>query len=201
MVSCTVASGVRIIIRPMGGCRLESIPGHSWSMQDGAAVIGLGDLGAGQSRTLLARISVPTGSLAELKAAEVSVRYRDALTGEAGSQEGWPVRLAVVGDPRVHRENVDTEVSGSRAVIESSALMNEAAKRVDEGDKAGALFILRKTLGSLESAPQSRAVKTEAQRVSDYSAKLEALEGMAPSELEEMQKEVKYRNYQELHQQ
>lgn len=201
MASGTVALGVRIIIRPMGGCRLESIPGHSWSMEDGAAVIGLGDLGAGQSRTLLAKISVPAESLGELTAAEVSVRYRDALTGEAGEKEVLPVRLDVVGDPRLHWENVDTEVSGSRAVIESSALMNEAVKRVDEGDKAGAFLIIRKALGFLESAPQSRAVKTEALRVRGYSANLEGLEDMAPSELEEVQKEMKYRNYQELHQQ
>ena len=199
--SDTVVSGVRIVIKPMSGCRLESIPGHSWNMEDGAAVIGLGDLGAGQSRTLLAQISVPADTLGELTAAEVSVRYRDALTGEAGKKEALPVRLGVVGDPRVHRENLDAEVSGSRAVIESSALMNEAAKRVDEGDKTGAILVIRKALGTLESAPQSRAVKSEAQRVRDYSANLEGLEDMAPSELEEMQKEMKYRNYQEIHEQ
>ncbi|MBN2720379.1 MAG: VWA domain-containing protein [Proteobacteria bacterium] len=199
MASDTVVSKVRIVIKPMGGCRLESIPGHSWSMEDGAAVIEVGDLGAGQSRTLLAKIRVPADTLGELTAAEVIVRYRDALTGAAEKKEALPVRLGVVGDPRVHRENLDGEVSGSRAVIESSALMNEAAKMVDKGDKAGAALVIRKALEFLESAPQSGAVKSEARRVRDYSANLESLEDMAPSELEEMQKEMKYRNYKEIY--
>ena len=46
MAASTVASGVEIIIRPMGGCRFESAPGHGWRREGSSAVIGLGDLSA-----------------------------------------------------------------------------------------------------------------------------------------------------------
>jgi len=201
MASRTVASGVRIIIRPLGGCRFESTPGHHWKMEKDTAVIRLGDLSAGESRTLMARINVPTESVGALNVADVSLRYQNSVTGNADRQDPGVIKLSVVGDPDVHRENLNREVKGTNVVIESSVMMNEAARKVDEGDKDGALSIIKKVLGSLESAPQSDAVKAEAQRVQDYSMDLERLEEMAPTEQEEMQKEMKYKNYQELYQQ
>jgi Ca-activated chloride channel family protein len=201
MASRTIASGVQIIIRPLDGCRFESVPGHHWRMEKGAAVIGLGDLSAGETRTLMANVNVPTGSLGSVNIADVSVRFQNAVTGESDRQDPGAVSLLIVDDPRVHRENIDTEVQGNKVVIESSALMNEAAKKVDEGDKDGALSIIKRALGSLKTAPVSPAVKDEMQRVQDYSVDLEHMDEMAPAEQEEIQKELKFRNYQELHQQ
>jgi Ca-activated chloride channel family protein len=201
IVSRTVASGIKIIIRPLGGCRFESAPGHQWRMENGSAVIGLGDLSAGETRTLIAKVNVPTGSIGSRDIADVSVLYQNAITGEADRQNPGLVKLLVVDDTRVHRESIDTEVQGNKAVIESSALMNEAAKKVDEGDKDGALSIIRKALGSLKAAPESPAVKSEIERVQDYSGNLQYYDELAPAEQEEVQKEMKYRNYKELHQQ
>jgi len=201
MASRTVASGVQIIIRPLGGCRFESSPGHRWRMEKGAAVIGLGDLSAGETRTLMAKMNVPTGSLGSVNIADVSVRYQNAVTGEDDRHDPGAVQLLVVDDPRIHRENIDTEVNENKAVIESSALMDEAAKKVDEGDREGALSIIRRALGSLKAAPESPAVKSEIERVQDYSVDLESYDELAPAEQEEIQKEMKFRNYQELHQQ
>jgi len=201
MASRTVASGIQIIIRPSPGCRFDSAPGHHWHMEKGSAVIGLGDLSAGETRTLIARMSVPTASLGSVDVAKVSVLYKDPVTGETGSRDQGPVILRVVDDPTVYQDNFNEKVQEKKAVIESSVMMEEAARKVDKGDKDGALTIIRKVLGTLKSAPPSAAVQGEMERVQDYSWKLESMDDMAPSEQEEMQKEMKYRNYQEMYQQ
>jgi Ca-activated chloride channel family protein len=200
-VSRTVASGVQIIIRPSPGCRFESAPGHRWHMKEGAAVIGLGDLSTGETRTLLARMSVPSTNPGPLDVATVGVLFQDPVTGAEYARDHAPITLKVVEDPRLHRENIDREVHGKKAVIESSARMNEAAVKVDSGDREGALSIIRQVLDSLKSAPQDEAVLREMERVKGYSDQIGDLDAMAPDELEEVQKEMKYHNYQELNEQ
>lgn len=202
MAASTVASGVEIIIRPMDGCRFESAPGHGWRLEDGSAVIGLGDLSAGETRTLMARLHVSTGSLGDQDIAGVALRYRDPVTGKTSTMDSSSVTLTVVDDPAVHRESLDIKVQEKKAVIESNALMEEAAKKVDRGDRDGALSIIRKVMGSLRSSPAASApsVQAEMERANEYGSRLEGLDDMAPEEVKEMQKDQKYRSYQELHQ-
>jgi len=202
MAASTVASGVEIIIRPMDGCRFDSAPGHGWKLERGSAVIGLGDLSAGETRTIMARMSVPTGSLGDQGVAEVTMRYRDPLTGKTSRLDRAPVILSIVDDPLVHRENYDIEVQEKKAVIESNAMMDEAAKKVDEGDRDGALSILKKVMGALKASPAASApsLKQEMERAEEYSGRIDGMDDMAPAEVREMQKDQKYRSYRELHQ-
>jgi Ca-activated chloride channel family protein len=202
MAASTVASGVEIIIRPMEGCRFESAPGHSWRLEKGSAVIGLGDLSAGESRTLMARMNVPTGNLGDQSVADVTIRYRDPATGKTSKLNQAPVILSVVDDPSIHRENIDIKVQEKKAVIETNAMMNEAAKKVDEGDRDGARSIIQKVMGALRSSPAASApaVQEEMERAQEYSGRLDGMDDMAPAEVKEMQKDMKYKSYQELHQ-
>jgi Ca-activated chloride channel family protein len=203
MVARTTASGVEIIIRPLGGARFETAPGHSWRFEGSSAVIGLGDLSAGEARTLMARLAVPTGQMGNQDVAQVSVRYKDPVTGKTLSESEKPVSLSVIDNPERHQESYDSSVQEKKAVIESNAMMEEAAKRVDEGDRVGADSIIKKIIGALKSAPEpsAPAVKAEMERVEQYSDQLDDLDSMAPGEVREMQKDQKYRSYQQLHQQ
>jgi Ca-activated chloride channel family protein len=202
MAASTVASGVEIIIRPMDGCRFQSAPGHGWRLEGGSAVIGLGDLSAGETRTLMAQVLVPTGKLGDQGVADVELRYRDPVTGKISRTDMAPVVLNVVDDPSVHRESIDIEVQGKKAVIESNAMIDEAAKRVDQGDRDGALTIIRRVMGSLKASPAAStpALREEMERAAEYGGRIEGLDDMAPAEIKEMQKDQKYRSYQQLHQ-
>jgi Ca-activated chloride channel family protein len=201
MAAHTTASGVEIIIRPLGGARFETVPGHRWRFEGSSAVIGLGDLSAGEARTFMAKLRVPTGRIGDQDVAQVSVRYKDPVSGKILSESGKAVSLAVIDDPQRHRESFDIGVQEKKAVIESNALMEEAARKVDEGDRAGAISIIKKVFGALKAAPAAPAVKEEMERVEQYSDKLDDLDAMEPSDVREMQKDQKYRSYQQLHQQ
>ena len=202
MAASTVASGVEIIIRPMDGCRFESAPGHGWRLEGGSAVIGLGDLSAGETRTLMAQMSVPTGEMGDQGVADVTLRYRDPITGKTSRTDRATVVLSVVDNPSIHKENFDIEVQEKKAVIESNAMMDEAAKKVDEGDRDGARSIIQKVMGALKASPAASApaLQQEMERAEEYSGRIDGLDDMAPGEVKEMQKDQKYRIYQELHQ-
>ncbi len=201
MAASTTASGVEIIIRPLGGARFETVPGHRWRFEGSSAVIGLGDLSAGEARTFMAKLSVPTGRIGDQQIAQVSVRYKDPASGKVLNESGEAISLAVIDDPRRHQESFDTRIQEKKAVIESNALMEEAARKVDEGDSAGAKSIIQRILGTLKAAPAAPAVKEEMERVEQYSDKLDDLDAMEPGDVQEMQKDLKYRSYQQLHQQ
>ncbi len=202
MAASIVASGVEIIIRPLDGGRFESTPGHGWRLENGSAIIGLGDLSAGETRTLMAQMSVPTGKLGDQDVADIAIRYRDPVTGKTSRTDWSPVVLSVVDDPSVHREKFDIEVQEKKAVIESNAMMNEAAKKVDEGDSDGARSIIQKVMGALKASPAASApaLQEEMKRAEEYSGRLDGLDDMAPADVREMQKDQKYRSYKELHQ-
>lgn len=203
MAASTVASGVEIIIHPMDGCRFESAPGHGWKREGSSAVIGLGDLSAGESRTLMAQMYVPTGEMGDQGVAEVALRYRDPVTGKTSSMGKTPVVLAVVDDPSLHRENINIKVEEKKAVIESNVMLKEAAKKVDEGDRAGARSIIQKVMGALKSSPAASApaVQEEMERAQEYTGRIDGMDEMAPAEVKKMQKDLKYRSYQKLNQQ
>ena len=202
MAASTVASGVEIIIRPMDGCRFESAPGHGWRLEGSSAIIGLGDLSAGETRTLMARMSVPTGEMGDQGVADVTLRYRDPITGKTSRTDRAPVVLSVVDNPSIHKENFDIEVQEKKAVIESNAMMDEAAKKVDEGDRDGARSIIQKVMGALKASPAASAptLQQEMERAEEYSGRIDGMDDMAPAEVKEMQKDQKYRSYRELHQ-
>jgi Ca-activated chloride channel family protein len=203
LAATTVASGVEIIIRPMEGCRFQSAPGHGWKREGSSAVIGLGDLSAGETRTLMAQLEVPTASLGDQDVADVTIRYRDPVTGKAAILDRRAVVLSVVDDPSVHRENMDIKVQEKKAVIESNIMLNEAARKVDEGDRDSARKIIQKVMGALRSSPAASApaVQEEMERAQEYGGRIDGMDDMAPTEVKEMQKDLKYRSYQELHQQ
>ncbi|MDT8394939.1 MAG: VWA domain-containing protein [bacterium] len=203
MMARTSASGVEIIIRPLGGARFETAPGHSWKLEGSSAVIGLGDVSAGETRTLMAKLNVPTGRIGNQEVAEVSVRYTDPASGKVFRESTEAVSLAVIDDPRRYRESFDAGVQEKKAVIETNVLMEEAARKVDGGDRAGAMSIIRKAVGALMAAPspEAPAVKMEMERIKTYSDKLDDLDTMAPGKVREMQKDQKYRSYQQLNQQ
>jgi Ca-activated chloride channel family protein len=201
MASSTVATDVEIIIRLHGNCRFDSATGHSWRIERNSVVIGLGDLSAGESRTLMARLNVPVKEMGDLKVADVSVRYRDPKSGNQLTRDPDPVSLEIVEDPRIYKESFDDRIMENKAVLELSADMDDAARMVDKGDREGAISILKKAGGALMSAPSTPNTKAEIQRNEAYQDQIQKMDRMEESEVREMQKDIKYRSYQNLYQQ
>ncbi|NOY86979.1 MAG: VWA domain-containing protein [Deltaproteobacteria bacterium] len=201
MASATVATDVQIIIRLLNGCRFDSAIGHEWRRDGDSVIIRLGDMSAGERRSLMARVNVPGKELGDQRVADVYLQYRDTASGRMTRYKPHRVSLRLVQDPMVYRNNFDDKIREEGAVLQSNARMKDAAARVDQGDREGALGILKEAAKALKSVPATEATKKELEKNGFYQNQIGGMDSMEADEVKQMQKGVKYRAYRELNQQ
>ncbi len=198
--SRTAATEVEIVIRLRRDCRFGSVVGREWRREGDAYVIRLGDLSAGDRRTVFANLNVAGDRPGVREVGEVALRYRDPATAKEVTASAQAVSLELVRDERIHREGYDRSVQERKAVAESGALVQEAARLADQGRKEEAKEMLGKAAAGLSAAPPSPAVRAEMEEASRYRDRLDTMKDMDSDEARAAQKEIKYRQYEKLRQ-
>jgi Ca-activated chloride channel family protein len=199
--SRTAASDVEIIIRLKKDCRFGSVLGREWRREGDAHVVRLGDLSAGERRTVFASLTV-SGSRPGLHAVgEVAVRYRDPVTAKVINGSPSLVSLEPVRDEARYREGFDRSVQEKKAVVQSNVIVQDAARLADQGKKEKAQELLGKAAAGLAAAPASPAVQAEMQRTNEYRKTLDSLRDMSTDEAKGAQKAIKHRSYEMLNRQ
>ncbi len=196
LASRTVAGEVEILIRVRPGCRFDGVVGYPWSWRDGAAVVRLGALAAGEKRTVFARMASSLDRIGLQTVGEVEVGWREAGTERGVKASPSGVAFELVRDEAAFRKGYDQEVQGRRAVTESQVKAAEAAALVDQGRKQEALRVLGEAKAVLAAAPRSAPVVREKDQLDGYAGSVMKFETLAPGEQETLQKGVKYRSYQ-----
>lgn len=199
--SRTAASDVEIIIRLRKDCRFGSVLGREWRREGDAHIVRLGDLSAGERRTLFASLTVSGSRPGLREVGEVAVRYRDPVTAKVVIGAPRPVSLELVRDEARYREGFDRSVQEKKAVAQSNVLVQEAARLADQGKKDKAQELLGNAAAGLAAAPASPAVQAEMQKTNDYRNTLDSLQDMRSDEAKGAQKAIKYRSYEILNRQ
>jgi Ca-activated chloride channel family protein len=199
--SRTIASEVEIVIRLRRDCRFGSVLGRDWRREGDAYVIRLGDLPAGERRTVFANLNVEGERAGVREVGDVLLRYRDQVSEKTVSAAPRTVSLELVRDERLHREGYDRSVQEKKAVAQSSAMIQDAARLADEGKKDQAKEVLGKAAAGLSAAPASPAVKAEMERAAEYGNRLDSMGDMHSEEAKGVQKSIKYRSYRQLQEQ
>jgi len=199
--SRTYASDVEIIIRLRRDCRFGSVLGREWRREGDSYVIRLGDLPAGGRRTVFASLNVDGDRPGMREVGDVTLRYRDPVSEKTVTAASRTVSLELVRDERLHREGFDRSVQERKAVAESSAMVQEAARLADEGKKDKAKEMLGKAAAGLSAAPASPAVKAEMERAAEYGSRLDAMGDMSSEEAKGVQKSIKYKSHRQLQEQ
>ncbi len=202
LASRVAASQVEIIIRLRRGCSLREILGVPWTREGDDYVIRLGDLSAGEKRSLFARLRVDGEGLGSREAGEVSLRFRDPLEGKAVRSAGQTVAFQMVRDEAIHRQGFDQVVQAQRAVADANVKTQEAARLVDQGKKDEAKSVLAAAERELAAAPRPACAEPALQGALSanraYFSSLDRLGEMSPGDVRVMQKGMKYRAYQDL---
>jgi Ca-activated chloride channel family protein len=198
--SRTAASDVEIIIRLKRDCRFGSIVGRDWRREGDAYVVRLGDLSAGERRTVFANVNVAGERVGVREVADVTFRYRDPSTERAVSGSRQAVSLELVRDERAWREGFDRSVQEKRAVAESSVLVREAARLADQGRKEEAKAALGRAAAGLAAAPPSPAVAAGAAQAAEYGRSLDEIKDLNSPAGKAAQKSIKYKAYETLEQ-
>jgi Ca-activated chloride channel family protein len=198
--SRTAASEVEIVIRLRRECRFGSVLGREWRRDGDAYVIRLGDLSAGERRTVFAKLNVAGDGSGLREVGEVALRYRDPVTSKVVTASAKGVSLELVRDERAYREGFDRSVQEKRAVAEANVLVQEAARLADQGKKEEAKGMLGKAAAGLAAAPPSPAVRAEMDHAERYRNSLDAMGDMSSESAKGAQKAIKYRSYETLQQ-
>jgi Ca-activated chloride channel family protein len=198
--SRTAASEVEILIRLKRDCRFGSVLGRDWRRDGDAYVIRLGDLSAGERRTVFAKLNVTGGGTGLREVGDVALRYRDPVTSRVVTASAKGVSLELVRDERAYREGFDRPVQEKRAVAEANVLVQEAARLADQGKKEEAKGMLGKAAAGLAAAPPSPAVRAEMDHANRYKDSLDTMGDMSSESAKGAQKAIKYRAYETLQQ-
>lgn len=198
--SRTAASEVEIIIRMRKDCRFGSVVGREWRRDGDSFIIRLGDLSAGERRTVFANLNVTGERPGPREVGEVALRYRDPVTSKVVTASAQAVSLELVRDERTYREGFDRSVQEKKAVTESGVLVQEAARLADQGKKEEAKEMLGKAVSGLAAAPASAAVRAEMEHAGRYRDSLDEMKDMNSEPAKAAQKAIKYRAYEMLQQ-
>jgi Ca-activated chloride channel family protein len=198
--SRTAASEVEIIIRLKRECRFGSVLGRDWRRDGDAYVIRLGDLSAGERRTVFAKVNVAGEGAGLREVGDVALRYRDPVTSKGITGSAKSVSLELVRDERVYRDGFDRSVQEKRAVAEANVLVQEAARLADQGKKEEAKGMLGKAAAGLAAAPPSPAVRAEMDHATRYKDTLDTMGDMSSESAKGAQKAIKFRAYEMLQQ-
>jgi Ca-activated chloride channel family protein len=199
-VSGTAAVDVEIVIRLRRDCRFGSVLGREWRREGDGYVIRLGDLSAGERRTLFANVNVATDRTGMREVGDVAIRYRDPATSRTVTGAARPVSLELVRDERSWREGFDRSVQEKKAVAQSSVLVQDAARLADQGRKAEAKATLGRAAEALAAAPPSPAVAAEMKAAASYGRTLDEIGDLGSAAGKAAQKSIKYKSYETLQQ-
>jgi Ca-activated chloride channel family protein len=196
----TAATDVEIIIRLKKDCRFGSVLGREWRRNGDSYIIRLGDLSAGERRTVFANLNVAGERPGLREVGEVGLRYRDPVNSKVVTSSAQAVSLELVRDERIYREGFDRSVQEKKAVAESGVLVQEAARLADQGKREEAKEMLGKAVNGLGAAPASPAVRAEMDHANRYKDRLDKMEDMNSEPARAAQKAIKYRAYEMLQQ-
>jgi len=127
--------------------------GRDWRRDGDAYVIRLGDLSAGERRTVFAKVNVAGEGAGVREVGDVALRYRDPATSKVVTASAKAVSLELVRDERVYREGFDRSVQEKRAVAEANVLVQEAARLADQGRRRRRRGCSARRAAGLAAAP------------------------------------------------
>ena len=128
----TVAGGATLELSLEDGVKVEEVFGYAWSRKGNRTVIRLGDVFAGQRRSILVKLRVP-GKIGSKSLGDFTVLYDDMTEGGERGSAVASAKIQVTNDRPLVRKNRNQEVEARIGEIELATQMQEAARMVEEG--------------------------------------------------------------------
>lgn len=139
----TVANRIEAVITPGPGVEVVEVYGFNQRYRDGQLVIGLSELAAGQSRSIVLRLSAATQTADVLDVLDVRINYRDAVNDRHRYRR--QVLRASVSDNAVEVENhIQLDVLARVEEVRLANTMDQAMQAYSSGNRQEAQSILER---------------------------------------------------------
>lgn len=118
------------------GVQLQEVYGWTATRDGEGFQVFLGDVHGGETRKIVARVSVDSSELGELDIADVALRYTDA-EAEQAALELARVDATVTPDVAIARASVNKKAGVAATRAHVGTLVDQSARSYDKGDLAG----------------------------------------------------------------
>jgi len=152
LMQSTVASGARITMGLREGIDVIDVAGFQYQTSGNKLTIEVPDISSGESKRILVQLRAPAGTTRVVDLGTGSLTYTD-LTGSQPKTAGLSFHpsIRVVDDRKLVVTNNNREVAAKAASVKASRDMEDAYRRWEEGDKAGAYTVASSALEQLNA--------------------------------------------------
>lgn len=169
-VLATVAREVKLEIRLPWGVEGKLLNSFESSRQDSNLTVRLDDMIAGETRTVVLKLTVPAHSSGNNLPFDVKLAYRDVESGSTRTEASREATLAYAPEVEAEREQPNSDVIEAAALLEVAVARQEALTMDAAGDYAGSAGRLRAAASYLvQAAPASPVAQAEAQALEEES--------------------------------
>lgn len=160
LMQSTVASGARITMGLGEGVDVIDVAGFQYQTNGNKLTIEVPDISSGESKRILVQLRAPAGATRIVDLGTGSLTYTD-LTGSQPKTAGLTFHpsIRVVDDSSLVASNNNREVAAKAASVKASKDMEDAYRKWEDGDKAGAWGVASSALQQLNALGYSENEK------------------------------------------
>lgn len=158
-LASVVAQNVSVEVRPGPGVTaVGALNDHPATPVEGGLQLSLGDAYGGGRRRVVLELAIPhLAALGPARVAELVVRYVAVADGLSHHTLTLPVVVNAVSAEEAARAVPDADVTEEVMLLRAARAQEEAVRRADRGDHAGAGHVLREASAMLAAAPPGSA--------------------------------------------
>ncbi len=163
----TVARGVELEFKGGLGVGVAKVFGYSSTTDDAITRARIGALGAGQSREVLVRLTLPAyeGKVADL--GMLAVHFKDVPADGVARRVDLPVKVELTADAAAMQASEQAEVTVRVAELEAAEKVEIAARAADTGDFEGATGALQIAIDDLKDRSAKRPSPKLARKIKE----------------------------------
>lgn len=192
-----VAQNVTLQLESSQKVKIEKVYGYLFEKKRNRMEINLNDIFSREKKTILLKLEVPSYYQDKLRVARVILTYNDVMKGMGKEREVSDLFLQYTKDKKVFKQSENNYVGQTASLMESSLIMKEAVKMVDEGKKKEAQAFLEDNVVFFKEKVErhnTKELKKQLLNLYNYQNTLTA-PGLSLKKEEALQKKEKYRQY------
>ena len=134
------------------GVDVQDVAGFQWNVANGKLKIQVPDIYSSETKRILVHLRAPAKTKTMVTLGKAEFTYTD-ITSEKPQTfaQSFTPTIQVIEDRKVVAANYDKEVQSKVASVAASKRMEEAYKKLEEGDRDGAYFLAEEAAEKLKS--------------------------------------------------